>query len=279
MATSAQDRSRTPEEEPGGKMSLGDHLRELRKRVTVAVLAVLALGVIGVVFYEPIVDILVSPFVRAAEDEGLNATINYAQVVDPFVIPLKIGLFTGIVLGAPVWIYQIWGFVTPALYRNEKKWAAAVVLIAAPLFLAGVGLCLYLLPRGLTALLGLTPDPVANIVPINDYLTIIIRLLLIFGVGFLLPVFVVLLNALGVLTGKTLSNARPWIVVGVFVFAAVATPTGDPFTLLGLAVPMWLLFEIAVGVCRLNDRRQARLAGNDIDPDDATPSDRLDELG
>ena len=127
-----------------------------------------------------------------------------------------------------------------------------------PLFLGGMALCYWLLPRGLAVILGFTPEDVTNIVAFKEYFQFVIRLELVFGVAFLLPIFVILLNLVGVFAGRTLSRARPWIVIGIFVFAAVATPTGDPITMVMLAGPMWILFEIAVVVCRLNDRRHAR---------------------
>lgn len=269
-----------PERDPEGRMTLTEHLRELRSRLTKALLAVILLGILGVVFYEPILQAFIDPFEKVVEDQNLAGEINFGGIADPFTIPLKLGLMTGLILASPVWIYQIWAFVTPALYRNERRWASAVVLVAVPLFLAGVALCYWLLPRGLAVLLGFTPDGVANIVLFTDYLNFVIRLILVFGIAFLLPVFVLLLNAVGVLSGSALASARRWIVVGVFVFAAVATPTADPITMLMLAMPMWILFELAVLVARFNDRRRRReLAVDDLGDDEATPDDVLDRLG
>ena len=254
-------------------MTLGEHLRELRSRLTKALAAVIAGGVVGIVFYDQILGWFIGPFIKAVErlkDQGLEAEINFAGIADPFTVPLQLALLTGIVLAAPVWIYQLWAFVTPGLYRNERRWAAAVVFTAAPLFFAGIVLCYWLMPKGLTLILGLTPEPVSNIVSFSQYFGFVMRLMLVFGVAFLLPVFVVLLNAVGVLTGAALSSTRRWTVLGIFVFAAVATPTADPVTMLMLAVPMWVLFEAAVLVSRFNDRRRARELGTDLDDDEAS---------
>lgn len=264
---------------PDGRMTLGEHLRELRSRVLKAVAAILVFGVLGLVFYDPILNAMTGPFYKVAEDLDLDASINFGGIADPFTIPLQLALLTGIVIGAPIWIYQIWAFVTPALYRKEKKWAAAVVLIAAPLFLAGVGLCYYLLPNGLAVLLGFTPDHVSNIVLFTDYLSFVMRLILVFGIAFLLPVFILLLNAVGVLSGAALSHARRYIVVGVFIFAAIATPTGDPITMLSLGAPMYLLFEASIIVAKINDRRRGADAGAELGDDEATPDDVLERLG
>lgn len=254
-------------------MTLAAHLRELRSRLVKAILAVVLLGIVGVVFYEQILDVLLEPFIHAREVQGLDATINYESVVSPFTVPLRIGLVTGFVLASPVWIYQLWAFVTPALYRNERKWATAVVAVSVPLFLTGIGLCYLILPRGLEVLLGFTPENVSNIVNFNVYFSFVIRLIIFFGIGFLLPVFVVLLNAVGVLSQETLANARRWIVVGVFVFAALANPSGEPITMLSLAIPMYVLFEIAILVCKFNDRRRGRALGREPADDEASPLD------
>ncbi|HET6754853.1 MAG TPA: twin-arginine translocase subunit TatC [Jiangellaceae bacterium] len=269
--------------DPEGRMTLAAHLRELRSRLVKAILAIAAGGVFGLVFYQQIIDAFIGPFKDVAESEDLTAEINFGGIADPFVIPLKIALLVGVILASPVWIYQIWAFVTPGLYRNERKWTALVIFTSVPLFLAGIALCFWLLPRGLAVILGFTPDDVANIVLFSDYLSFVMRLVLVFGIAFLLPVFVVLLNAVGVLSRETLSSTRRWTVLGIFVFAAIATPTGDPITMLMLAGPMWILFEAAVLVCRLNDRRRAREAGPAIDDDVASelelePADPSDNL-
>jgi sec-independent protein translocase protein TatC len=260
-----------PEPDPEGRMTLAEHLRELRSRLVKSILAIMLAGVVGLIFYDQIINAFIGPFKAAAEAADLTAEINFGAIADPFVIPIKIALLVGIILASPVWIYQLWAFVTPGLYRNERKWAAAVIFTSVPLFLAGIALCFWLLPRGLAVILGLTPDPVANIVLFSDYLSFVMRLVLVFGIAFVLPVFVVLLNAVGVLSGDTLSNTRRWTVLGIFVFAAVATPTGDPITMLMLAGPMWILFETAVLICRFNDRRRARELGLGLDDDEASP--------
>jgi sec-independent protein translocase protein TatC len=130
-------------------------------------------------------------------------------------------------------------------------------LTAGPLFIAGVVLAYYVLPVGIKVLLNFTPEGVTNINDLADYLQFIMRLLLVFGVAFELPVFLVLLNFAGVVTGDRLSRWRRGAIFGIFVFAAVATPTGDPITMLLLAIPMWLLFEAAVVVCKIRDKRRA----------------------
>jgi sec-independent protein translocase protein TatC len=262
-------------------MTLGEHLRELRSRLVKSAAAVVVFGAVGFIFREQIMDFLLDSMYTAAERTGAEATrATFTSPTDPLFVPLRIAFLTGVVLAAPVWIYQLWAFITPALYRNEKKWASAVIGAAVPMFGAGVLLALWIMPRAWEFLLSFTPtELVDNLIPFNEYLNFVIRLVLVFGIGFLLPIFVVLLNAVGVLQHETLSTARRWVIVGIFVFGAVATPTGDPLTLMMLATPMWLLFEAAVLVCRVMDRRRRKAMGADLDPDEATPDDMLDKIG
>lgn len=270
-----------PKKDPEGRMTLGEHLRELRSRLVKAALAVVLFGIVGFVFRNEIIEFLLNSMYEAAERTGAEATrATYTRPTDPLFIPLRIAMITGLVLAAPVWIYQLWAFITPALYRNERRWAAAVVGAAAPMFGAGVAIALWIMPKAWEFLLSFTPtDLVDNLIPFEEYLSFVIRIVLVFGIGFLLPIFVVLLNAVGVLRHETLSSARRWVIVGIFTFGAVATPTGDPFTLMMLSTPMWLLFEVAVVVCRIMDRRRDRLIGTTLPDDEPTPIERLDKLG
>ncbi len=269
-----------PERDPEGRMSLSDHLRELRSRVLKSALAVVAFGIVGFVLRDQVIAVMTDPFQDAATSTDATATMNFRNMTDPLVVPLQIAMLSGLVFGAPVWIYQVWGFVTPALYRNEKKWAAAVIGTAVPMFALGVLVAIWVMPRAMHFLLSFTPnDDVSNIVDFSSYLSFVIRLVLVFGIGFLLPVFVVLLNMIGVLQHEALSSARRWVIVGIFVFGAIATPTGDPLSLMVLAIPMWLLFEVAVLICRLLDRRRRGQLGGDLDDDVATSDEQLDSLG
>ncbi|AYY13303.1 twin-arginine translocase subunit TatC [Actinobacteria bacterium YIM 96077] len=260
-------------------MTLAEHLRELRWRLLVSAGAVVLFGILGFVFRDQIMEFLLEPMIDAAASTGADARATYPQAIDPIIVPMMIALWTGLILGAPVWIYQVWAFVTPALYSNEKKWATTAIGVSVPMFAAGVAVAIWVMPRAWEFLLNFTPEEVHNYVHFRDYLNFVIRLTFVFGVGFLLPVFVVLLNAVGVLRHETLASARRWVIVGIFVFAAVATPTGDPLTLISLATPMWLLFEAAVLVCRVFDRRRARMYGTALDDDAATPDDELDRIG
>jgi sec-independent protein translocase protein TatC len=262
---------------PDGRMTLGEHLRELRSRLVKAGLAVLIFGIVGFVFRNQIIGWLTDSMFDAAARVGVedNTRAQYTKPTDALFVPLRIAMLCGFVFGAPVWIYQLWSFITPALYRTEKRWALAAVAAAVPMFGAGVLLGIWIMPRAWEFLLSFTPPEVSSFIIFDEYLSFFIRIVLVFGIGFLLPVFVVLLNAIGILRHETLSSARRWVIVGIFVFAGVATPTGDPITLMALAMPMWILFEMAVVVCRVMDKRRAPA----LSPDEATPAEDLDKLG
>ncbi len=262
-------------------MPLTEHLRELRSRLVKAGIAIGIGMVIGWIYYEQLFAWLSAPFsgaVEQARSEGREVTLALTGVADPFVLQMQIAAMAGIVLSSPVWLYQLWRFITPGLHRNERRWAFAFVAVATPLFLAGVALAYAVLPLGLQVLLGFTPDNVENIVSVDRYLSFFLRTVLVFGVGFLVPLVLVLLNFAGVLPGRRLLGWWRWIILAVMLFAAVATPTGDPINLLLLAGPILLLVAIAVGICLLNDRRRARRRAadpaftdyDDLDDDEAS---------
>ncbi len=242
-------------------MPLSEHLRELRSRLVKSGIAIVIGMVVGWMYYPQIFDWLSAPFadvVAQAKAEGREVTLALTGVADPFVLQLQVAAVTGLVLASPIWLYQLWRFITPGLHRHERRWAVGFAAIAAPLFLGGALFAYAVLPYGLQVLFGFTPDGVENIISVDRYLSFFIRTMLIFGIGFLAPLLLVLLNFAGVLTGRRLISWWRWIIIIVAIFAAIATPTGDPVNLALLAGPMLLLIAIAVGVCVLNDRRRAR---------------------
>ncbi len=249
-------------------MSLGEHLRELRSRLVKSGIAVVLGMVVGWIIYPQSFRFLSAPFegaVQQAQDQGREVTLALTGVTDPFVLQLQVAAITGILLAAPIWLYQLWRFVTPGLHRHEKKWGIAFVVVATPLFFSGAVLAYVVLPLGLEILLGFTPENVENIVSVDRYLSFFLRVVIVFGIGFLIPLLIVTLNFAGVLSGKRLASWWRWIVFLTFVFAAVATPTGDPINLILLAGPILILVMAAVGIALLNDRRRAKRKG--VEPD------------
>ncbi len=241
-------------------MTLGEHIRELRNRLVKSVLAIVVGTVLGWIYYEPLLNILRKPFETSvaalAISKGLKPELTMTGVADPFTFQIKIALVFGVVLAAPVWLYQAWAFIVPGLHRNERRWTLVFSGIAAPLFFMGVLVGYWTLPKGIEILIGFTPDGVQNLVQLTGYLDFVLRMLIVFGIAFLIPFAVVLANLAGVVSGRALGKARPYIIIGAVVFGAIATPTGDPFTLLLLAGPMVLLFLVAEVLARLVDKRR-----------------------
>lgn len=259
---------------PDGRMALSDHLRELRARV-LRIAVVLLLGlVVSLFFFDQIFQLVLQPYAAAQEQlPSVDTEATIAGAGGPLMLYLKLCGLVSVVLTSPFWLYQIWAFILPGLHPNERTWSRVFAAVAGPLFLAGVVLGYYTLPKGLEILIGLTPGALINLVEFGDYLSFLIRTLLVFGIAFEIPVFVILLNLAGVLSGSTLGAHRAWIVIGSFVFAAVATPSTDPFTMLLLAIPMVVLFGISEVIARLLDKRRA-----ETDPAAGLGDDELSPL-
>ena len=250
-------------------MTLIDHLRELRGRMFKSVIAIVLGFIVAWWQYDLLFDTLLQPFTdtvrHLAAEKGINSTPFVSGVANAFLLQTKICLVASIVLTSPVWLYQIWAFVLPGLHSNERKWTMIFVGIAGPLFLSGVLLGYYVLPKGLEILIGFTPSQIESLVDVNSYFNFTLRVLLVFGVAFEIPLFVVLLNLARVVTGKQLGRWRAYIVFATFVFAAVATPSTDPITMLFLALPMSVLFMLSELIARFVDHRRGRGEEPDFD--------------
>jgi sec-independent protein translocase protein TatC len=257
-------------------MALSDHLRELRARV-LKIAVILTVGlVVALFFFDQIFELVLGPYedaVTALDVKGAEVTTvaTIAGAGGPLMLYLKLCGLVSVVLTSPLWLYQIWAFILPGLHAQERKWSRVFAAVAGPLFLTGVVVGYLTLPKGLEILIGLTPADLTNLVEFGDYLTFLIRTLLVFGIAFEIPVFVILLNLAGVLKGKTIGEHRPWIVIGTFVFAAIATPSTDPFTMLILAVPMLVLFGISEVIARILDRRRGLDQLDDLSDDEVSP--------
>jgi sec-independent protein translocase protein TatC len=271
---------RTPKDAIGddGRMALADHLRELRARILrIAVFLVVGITVAWF-FYDQLFSLIYEPYARAQvtlEGRGVDSKPVLTGVANPLLLQLKLCALATVVLGSPFWLYQIWAFVVPGLHPHEKRWTRVFATVAGPLFILGVAVGYYVLPKGIEVLIGFTPESIQNLVEFGDYFRFLTRMLLVFGIAFEIPLFVVMLSLAGVVSGKTLGAYRPWIVVGTFVFAAVATPSTDPFSMLMLAVPMTALFLVSEGIARVIDRRRHKRAVAEglegLDDDQASP--------
>jgi sec-independent protein translocase protein TatC len=244
---------------PDGRMALTDHLREVRARLFRSALVLVAAFIAALFFYDQLLNVVAAPYRDAVSTlQGENSELVANGISAGLMLQLKLCGVAAIVVSAPYWLYQIWAFIVPGLHAHEKKWSRVVAAIAGPLFFAGVALGYYILPKGLSVLIAFVPDDVQNLVDFGAYFSFVTRMLLIFGVAMEIPFFVILLNLAGIVSGKALGRYRPWIVNGTFVFAAVATPSTDPFSLLMLPIPLLILVIIAEIVARLVDRSRGR---------------------
>jgi sec-independent protein translocase protein TatC len=258
---------------PDGRMALSDHLRELRARI-LKIALILAVGfAVALFFYDRLFDLVANPYFDAKAALGGGRTDAITEGVGGgFLLYFKLSGLAAVIGTSPFWLYQIWAFILPALLPREKRWTAIFVSIAGPLFIFGVGLGYVTLPKGVQILISFNHAGVKNLVEFNDYLSFFIRTLLVFGIAFEIPVFVVMLNMAGVLPARVLKSFRPWIIVGIFIFAAAATPSTDPFTMCMMAVPMCVLYAIAEVIARVRDhRKRAKNPYADLDPDSPSP--------
>lgn len=254
-----------PKVPPGGNMTLFEHLAELRYRLVVSVLWIVLAMIICSFFFTPLYDLLMQPFLQASESlkaarPGAETQAVNIGVTTPMLLAIKIVGVAALVVSAPFWLYQVWAFIAPGLLAKEKKWSLLFIGSATPLFFAGVAVGYLVLPKGIEVMLGFTPEsvPVTNMLDIQYFLAFLIRLMLVFGLAFLLPVVIVALNLVGILKAKQLASARLFIIFGIFVFGAVATPSTDPFSMLALAIPMVVLYGVAEIICHINDRARRR---------------------
>ena len=268
--------ARKQEKNAEGRMPLLDHLRELRNRLLKAVLAIVVVTVVAAFFQKEIYDFLLRPLLTSVGcEDGVVRAVNGKPcavlktdtVMGPFTNALKVALMSGVLLAAPVWLYQLWAFVAPGLHKNEKRYAYFFAVAGAPLFLAGAYLAYAILPQTAEIMLGFTPDDVQNQIALDDYLDLLTRMVIVFGLAFELPLLLVALNMTGVVSGARMLRWWRGMIVGLTAFAAIATPGGEPLSMLLLAGPLAVLYFIAVGFALLNDKRRRR-ADPDVELDD-----------
>lgn len=257
-------RRRRRPKDPDGRMPVLDHLRELRRRV-IAILLIVAVGAaLGWVFYVHTLAFLRAPYCNVPatyryQPKGVQGCVLvYQGVLDGFTSRLKVSVISGAVVTAPLWLYQIWGFITPGLRRNERKYTIIFIVTSSLLFASGMALAYLTLRRGLPFLLEQAGYGTQAQLTITAYISFVTLMLLVFGAAFELPLLIVMANFAGALPARLLRKSHRIAIFLIFLFAAVATPTTDPFTMIAMAVPMVLLFEAAVAVAIVHDRRKER---------------------
>jgi sec-independent protein translocase protein TatC len=258
MAVDATRPRRLRRGDPEGRMALREHLHELRRRLTRSAIAIAIGGVIGWFLSDRVYTALLSPIVDAQRANNVPTTINFADPMSAFNQRLQICVIIGIVLASPVWLYQFWAFITPGLTRKERRYSFGFGGAALPLFLGGGTLAWYVLPKALQFLNSFVPTGGSNFITASVYFSFVTRIILAFGLAFVIPVVLVALNMAHLVSGRTMLNQWRITVFLCFLFAAVATPTPEVTSMLLLAGAMCVLFAIAISVCLLLDRRRAR---------------------
>jgi sec-independent protein translocase protein TatC len=263
------------------RMPLVEHLRELRNRVVKMAIG-LATGMIaGFIFFQPAWRLIEHPLCSAAirGQTGCN-TLGVNQLVlsgplDSFYLRVKVAVAAGAILSSPVWLYQVWAFVSPGLHAREKRWSYIFLGTAVPLFLTGVTLAYWSLGRSMHYLLGLTPSGAANLISADQYMSFVMTMLLAFGIAFEVPLLIVMLNLAGILSHERFRRSRRLILFSVFLVAGMANPSPDPITMLVLGGGCVALVELAEFTVWANDRRRAR---RPPDPDAGLADDELSPI-
>ncbi|CAM3272000.1 twin-arginine translocase subunit TatC [Occultella aeris] len=258
---------------PEARMALTAHLRELRKRFVLAAIG-LAVGTIGGWFlFDPVFQALQAPIDQLAE-EGRVAALNFGGIATSFDIKIRVALFVGALVSSPWWLYQVWAFITPGLTTKERRSALGFVAAAVPLFFAGAYLAWSVLPNAVRILTEFTPEGSVNWIGADVYLKFVMQFMLAFGIAFLMPLIMVVVNFLGLVRGQTWLKGWRWAIVGIFTFCAFATPTPDAISMILMALPIVGLYFIAVFICFQHDKRaDKRRAKEDAELDAALADD------
>jgi len=266
------------------RMTLGEHLGELRRRILISLIAIVAATIVAFAFHHQILSVLTRPYCNLPASYRLETdrcTLVVTGVLDAFTVTLKLSLYVGLILSSPVWLWQLWQFITPGLHQNERRYAVGFVGASVMLFALGSFVAYVTLAKGLHFLLSFATGGLTSLLTFDSYLSYVVAMVLVFAVSFEFPLLIVMLNVVKVLSYSRLKRWTRAVVFGIFVFAAVATPSQDPFTMLALALPMSCLYGLSLAFAFVHDRRAARrgdtspyahLADDELSPLDDEPA-------
>jgi sec-independent protein translocase protein TatC len=225
-------------------------------------------AIIGWMIFDRVFDLLQAPVVRYAAENNSNTTINFGSVTGAFDLRMQTSIFLGVLLASPFWLYNLWAFITPGLKKKERRYTITFLGTAVPLFVAGCWLAWVSLPYFIASLISFTPSGAANVINANEYVLFTIRVLLVFGIAFVLPAVLVLLNFIGILSAASILKSWRLAVFISAIIAALATPVSDPMSMLLVMVPMIALYFLSAGIASIHDKRAAKRAkalGLDLD--------------
>lgn len=242
---------------PEAIMSIGDHLRELRDRLVISAAGVLVMAVVGYLLYDEVFYLISRP-IEEANANGANISMNFDTVLSSFDMKLKVSIWLGVLFASPLWMYEFWAYVGPGMTRKEKLYTWAYGATGLVLFVAGAALGAFILPHAVTILTGFIPDSGTGYLQASLYLSFVMRLILVFGIAFLLPEMLVALNQLGIMKGRTMLAGWRWAVVLIFTFMAFANPLPDPWSMIFMALPITGLYFLACGIAVWHDKNVAR---------------------
>ncbi len=277
---------------PTGEMSLVEHLQELRRRVMISLAAVFVGTIIGFIWYQtsppgvmPLGEIIRGPYcnlpdeLRADFSGDGQCRLLAISPFEMFMLRLKVGALAGLVLASPVWLTQIWNFITPGLHKNERRYTFSFVAVAVFLFVAGAVLAYFVLDQGLLVLMSIGTEYQVAALTGGEYYNFLLALIIIFGVSFEVPLILIMLNLVGILRYEHVKDKRRMIIVLIFCFAAVMTPGQDPFSMLALGISICLLVEMAFQFCRIHDKRTGANRPEWMDLDDEQASGPVTSSG
>jgi len=245
-------------------MALIEHIRELRNRLGISLLALAVCVIVAFFVREQVFDLIKRPYcqtdvaIEASKVSGTQCNLYAFGPFEQFAVSLRISFIAGVIVSSPVWLYQLGAFITPGLHRKEKKYAAAFLSAALVLFVTGTVFAYFTISRGLQFLLTVGGDGIVTLPSIQSYLSFVTLTLLGFGVAFLFPVIVLFLNFVGIFPSSRMRSWRRGMIVAIAVAAAVLTPSQDPFTFMAMALPLYALYEGCIVIGRLRERAQRR---------------------